>query len=697
MHVHHRWAQAMTLIQIAIALAAITLLTRSKRDGHRRNCGRGSVGRARRARARRTSSTECDRSPALYAPARSAIMAGRRNPGRSPIRAAPGILGRDGGTGRRSGLKIRRQQCHEGSSPSPGTTRIACPRWSATRSGFRLRAAARADRAGAGAGAHRQPAAARRRRRARRSRVRRPAAPRCPRRSAGVQRHARDQGAARARRSRPAARSSCCSSACGAATRRCSSSARAIRRSAGGVLLLADGVRATVVGSRRSVLPSCASTATPSLVDYLERHGDVPLPPYITRTADVADDARYQTVYARHAGRRRRADGGSAFRRRRCSPRSPPRASRCAYVTLHVGAGTFQPVQTDDLAAHRMHASGTAFPAATVAAIARRARRAAGASSPSARPACARSNPRPTATAACARAKPRRALFITPGYRFRVVDRLLTNFHLPKSTLLMLVSALRRARGHPRRLCARDRRALPLLQLRRRDAARAARRARTASRRRHRVRRRRSAQQCACSADRPAQKAGRAARNNYCPDRSASLDDGAAPSASTSFSCLRSTSHRTIPRRRAQRATPRRTDSPSADARRCAHDVGDEISACAPPRARRARALAARARHGRDAGVHAGRHLRHGQGDGAERARRDRRADRPRQHLPPVAAPGPRRDRRASAACTASWAGTRPILTDSGGFQVWSLGRAAQDERGRRDVRVAGQRRPAAS
>ena len=80
------------------------------------------------------------------------------------------------------------------------------------------------------------------------------------------------------------------------------------------------------------------------------------------------------------------------------------------------------------------------------------------------------------------------------------------------------------------------------------------------------------------------------------------------------------------------------------------------------------------ARHGGNAGVHAGRHLRHGQGDGARRTRRGRRADRARQHLSPVAAARPRRDRGASAACTASWAGSAPILTDSGGFQVFSLG-----------------------
>ena len=103
------------------------------------------------------------------------------------------------------------------------------------------------------------------------------------------------------------------------------------------------------------------------------------------------------------------------------------------------------------------------------------------------------------------------------------------------------------------------------------------------------------------------------------------------------------------------------------------------------------KATAGRARRGRlelahgaveTPGVHAGGHLRHGQGDDAARARRGRRADRPRQHVPPVAAAWHRRDRARIAASIASWAGTGPILTDSGGFQVWSLGalRKVRDE-----------------
>ena len=114
----------------------------------------------------------------------------------------------------------------------------------------------------------------------------------------------------------------------------------------------------------------------------------------------------------------------------------------------------------------------------------------------------------------------------------------------------------------------------------------------------------------------------------------------------------------------------------------------------AAARARRGR-LDARARRRRNAGLHAGRHLRHRQGDGAERARRGRRADRARQHVPPVAAPRHRGDRRARRPASLHGLATGRILTDSGGFQVWSLGALRKVQRGRRDVRLAGQRRPA--
>jgi len=174
-----------------------------------------------------------------------------------------------------------------------------------------------------------------------------------------------------------------------------------------------------------------------TLEAYLDRHGEVPLPPYITRAPDSADNERYQTVYARHAGAVAAPTAGLHFDQALLA-RLSASGVILAYVTLHVGAGTFQPVETEDLSQHRMHSERLSIPAATVAAVgeARAAGRsviAVGTTSLRALESAADDGLRA--------GESETSLFITPGYRFRVVDRLLTNFHLPRSTLLMLVSA----------------------------------------------------------------------------------------------------------------------------------------------------------------------------------------------------------------------------------------------------------------
>jgi S-adenosylmethionine:tRNA ribosyltransferase-isomerase len=206
----------------------------------------------------------------------------------------------------------------------------------------------------------------------------------------------------------------------------------------GGVLLLADGARATVVG-RSDRFFRLRFDGTPSLADLLERHGDVPLPPYITRPAEADDAERYQTVYARHAGAVAAPTAGLHFDETLLAALAAA-GIESAYVTLHVGAGTFQPVQDDDLARHVMHAERYLIPGATVDAIAAARARggrvvAVGTTSLRALESAA------AADGTVAAGEAETTLFVTPGYRFRVVDRLLTNFHLPKSTLLMLVSA----------------------------------------------------------------------------------------------------------------------------------------------------------------------------------------------------------------------------------------------------------------
>jgi S-adenosylmethionine:tRNA ribosyltransferase-isomerase len=167
----------------------------------------------------------------------------------------------------------------------------------------------------------------------------------------------------------------------------------------------------------------------------MQQHGHVPLPPYIEH-ADTADDAqRYQTVFARRPGAVAAPTAALHFDEgvlAALDARGVQRAS----VTLHVGAGTFQPVKTENIAQHRMHSEWYEVPAATQEAIAGLRRRggrlvAVGTTTVRTLESWARTG----------QAQGDTDIFITPGFAFREVDLLLTNFHLPKSTLLMLVSA----------------------------------------------------------------------------------------------------------------------------------------------------------------------------------------------------------------------------------------------------------------
>ena len=175
-----------------------------------------------------------------------------------------------------------------------------------------------------------------------------------------------------------------------------------------------------------------------TLATYLEQHGAVPLPPYIARAPEPADAERYQTVYARHPGAVAAPTAGLHFDQALLAALHA-RKIGFAYVTLHVGAGTFLPVESDDLSQHRMHSERFSIPRATLSAVDEtrtrgRAVVAVGTTSLRALEAAAAGN-------AADVGESETSLFITPGFRFRVVDRLLTNFHLPRSTLLMLVSA----------------------------------------------------------------------------------------------------------------------------------------------------------------------------------------------------------------------------------------------------------------
>jgi S-adenosylmethionine:tRNA ribosyltransferase-isomerase len=171
---------------------------------------------------------------------------------------------------------------------------------------------------------------------------------------------------------------------------------------------------------------------------YFEAHGEMPLPPYIERAAAVDDRERYQTLWARETGAVAAPTAGLHFDAPLLE-RLAARGVACADVTLHVGAGTFQPVRVDDLDAHRMHAEWVRVPAATVAAI--EATRLRGGRVVAVGTTVVRSLESAAAGGTLAPFEGETRIFIRPGYRFRVVDALVTNFHLPESTLLMLVSA----------------------------------------------------------------------------------------------------------------------------------------------------------------------------------------------------------------------------------------------------------------
>lgn len=174
------------------------------------------------------------------------------------------------------------------------------------------------------------------------------------------------------------------------------------------------------------------------LLTYLERHGSVPLPPYIAHSPDEEDAQRYQTVYARSPGAVAAPTAGLHFDDAMLA-QLEDRGAAVAYLTLHVGAGTFQPVRTENVREHRMHSEWFNVPAKTVSAVQSAQRGngtvlAVGTTTLRALESAAASGELRSGFAET-------NLFILPGYRFRVVERLLTNFHLPKSTLLMLVSA----------------------------------------------------------------------------------------------------------------------------------------------------------------------------------------------------------------------------------------------------------------
>ncbi len=170
----------------------------------------------------------------------------------------------------------------------------------------------------------------------------------------------------------------------------------------------------------------------------LDTYGRLPLPPYIEHDADDFDEHRYQTVYSRVPGAVAAPTAGLHFDEallQRCRDKG----ITLAYVTLHVGAGTFQPVRTENLSEHVMHSEWYTVPQETVDLI--RAAKAAGRQVVAVGTTSMRALESASQSGGLQAGSDDTCLFITPGYVFKTVDRLITNFHLPKSTLMMLVSA----------------------------------------------------------------------------------------------------------------------------------------------------------------------------------------------------------------------------------------------------------------
>jgi S-adenosylmethionine:tRNA ribosyltransferase-isomerase len=172
--------------------------------------------------------------------------------------------------------------------------------------------------------------------------------------------------------------------------------------------------------------------------ELIEAHGRLPLPPYIEHVPDEFDEQRYQTVYAKQPGAVAAPTAGLHFDQALLD-KLRDRGVRSAFVTLHVGAGTFQPVRTENLAEHNMHSEWYTIPPATVDAV--RAAKAAGRDVVAVGTTSLRALESASQSGELEIGSADTRLFITPGYAFKIVDRMVTNFHLPKSTLLMLVSA----------------------------------------------------------------------------------------------------------------------------------------------------------------------------------------------------------------------------------------------------------------
>ncbi|EPC01905.1 S-adenosylmethionine tRNA ribosyltransferase [Litchfieldella anticariensis FP35 = DSM 16096] len=208
-----------------------------------------------------------------------------------------------------------------------------------------------------------------------------------------------------------------------------------------GTELVFEGDIHAVVEGRREALFELRFLGETPMIELLERHGHMPLPPYITREDDPSDRERYQTVYARRDGAVAAPTAGLHFDEPLLAALAA-KGVESAFVTLHVGAGTFQPVRADDIREHQMHSEWIDVSADVCEKV--RTARAAGrrvvaVGTTSVR--CLESACLMSDSGDIAPYSGDTDIFIYPGYEWRCVDALVTNFHLPESTLLMLVAS----------------------------------------------------------------------------------------------------------------------------------------------------------------------------------------------------------------------------------------------------------------
>lgn len=206
---------------------------------------------------------------------------------------------------------------------------------------------------------------------------------------------------------------------------------------AGSRLILEDAVHATMLG-REGDLFKLKFLGEQSVIALLDAHGHMPLPPYIERADEEDDQQRYQTVYAKHPGAVAAPTAGLHFDESLLN-RLLNKGVKSAFVTLHVGAGTFQPVRVENIEDHHMHSEYIDVDAMVIEQIQQTKARggrviAVGTTS-------VRSLESAAMQGELAEFHGDSQIFIYPGYEFKVVDAMITNFHLPQSTLLMLVSA----------------------------------------------------------------------------------------------------------------------------------------------------------------------------------------------------------------------------------------------------------------